>query len=95
MRRWFHGPEGPGSVKAQRLKIAYSFTPDLTLQSLVQYDSVSGSVSANTLLEWIIQPNRILHVVWNHGLTLNPNLLQGGQTQTGTSVIVKLDWGFF
>jgi len=95
VRRWFHGPEGPGSVKAQRLKIAYSFTPDLTLQSLVQYDSVSGSVSANTLLEWIIQPNRILHVVWNHGLTLNPNLLQGGQMQTGTSVTVKLDWGFF
>jgi hypothetical protein len=82
-------------VQAQRLSLAYSFTPDLTLQSLVQYDSVTRAVSANTMLEWIIQPNRILHVVWNHGLTLNPNLLQGHQTLTGTSVVVKLDWGFY
>jgi hypothetical protein len=92
---WFHGPQGRGSVQAQRLKLAYSFTPDLTLQSLVQYDSLTRAVSANTVLEWIIQPNRILHVVWNHGLTLNPNLLQGRQTVTGTSVVVKLDWGFY
>ncbi|MDE2451783.1 MAG: carbohydrate binding family 9 domain-containing protein [Gammaproteobacteria bacterium] len=92
---WFHGPEGRGAVRAQRLKLAYSFTPDLTLQGLVQYDSVTRSVSTNTLLEWIIRPNRILHVVWNHGLTLNPNLLQGRQTLTGTSVVVKLDWGFY
>lgn len=41
----------PPPLHAQRLKAAYSFTPDLTLQSLVQYDSVSGAVSANTLLE--------------------------------------------
>lgn len=92
---WFRGPEGRGSVHAQRLKVAWSFTPDLTLQSLVQYDSVSGAVSANTLLEWIIRPNRSLHVVWNHGLTLNPNLLQGRQTLAGTSVLAKLDWGFY
>ena len=90
----FHGPEGRGSVHAQRVEVAYSFTPDLTLQSLVQYDSVSGAVSANTLLEWIIRPDRLLDVVWNHGLTLNPNLLQGHQTPTGTGIVVKLDWGF-
>ena len=91
---WFRAPEGRGSVRAQRLKLAYSFTPDLTLQTLVQYDSVTRAVSANTLLEWIIRPNRILRVVWNHGLTLNPNLLQGQQTLTGTSVLVKVDWGY-
>ncbi|HEV2269065.1 MAG TPA: DUF5916 domain-containing protein [Steroidobacteraceae bacterium] len=92
---WFRSREGTGSVRAQRLNLAYSFTPDLTLQTLVQYDSVTRAVSTNALLEWIIQPNRILHVVWNHGLTLNPNLLQGRQTLTGTTVLVKLDWGFY
>jgi Domain of unknown function (DUF5916) len=92
---WFHGPQGRGSVRAQRLKLVYSFTPDLSLQSLVQYDSVSRAVSENTLLEWVIRPNRILHVVWNHGLTLNPNLLQGQQSLTGTTVLMKLQWGFF
>ena len=92
---WFHGPEGSGSVHAERLKVAYSFNPDLTLQALVQYDNVTRAVSTNALLEWIIRPNRTLHVVWNHGLTLNPNLLQGQQTVTGTSIVVKLDWGFY
>jgi len=92
---WFHGPQGRGSVRAQRLKLVYSFTTDLTLQALVQYDSVSGAVSENTLLEWIIRPNRVLHVVWNHGLTLNPNLLQGRQTLSGTTVLAKLEWGFY
>ncbi|HWF97676.1 MAG TPA: carbohydrate binding family 9 domain-containing protein [Steroidobacteraceae bacterium] len=91
----FHAPQGSGSVLAQQLKLAYSFDPDLTLQSIVQYDNVTRAVSANTLLEWIIRPNRILHVVWNHGLTLNPNLLQGGHSLSGTSVIVKLQWGFY
>jgi hypothetical protein len=47
------------------------------------------------LLEWIIRPNRVLHVVWNHGLTLNPNLLQERQTLSGTTALVKLDWGFY
>jgi hypothetical protein len=92
---WFHGPQGSGSVRAQQLKLVYSFTPDLSLQSLIQYDTVTRAVSTNTLLEWIIRPNRILHVVWNHGLTLNPNLLQGRQTLAGTTVLVKLDWGFY
>ncbi|MGH8200973.1 MAG: DUF5916 domain-containing protein [Steroidobacteraceae bacterium] len=92
---WFHGPQGSGSVRAQQLEAVYSFNPDLSLQSLIQYDTVTHAVATNTLLEWIIRPNRILHVVWNHGLTLNPNLLQGRQTLTGTTFLVKLDWGFY
>ncbi|HEY7887015.1 MAG TPA: carbohydrate binding family 9 domain-containing protein [Steroidobacteraceae bacterium] len=92
---WFYGPQGRGSVRAQQLKMVYSFTPDLSLQSLVQYDTVTRAVATNTILGWIIRPNRILHVVWDHGLTLNPNLLQGRQTLTGTTLLVKLDWGFY
>ena len=92
---WFHSREGDGAVLAQRLKLVYSFTPDLSLQTLVQYDNISHAVSENTLLEWIIRPNRVLHVVWNRGLTTNPNLLQGRQTLTGTTVLLKLQWGFF
>ncbi|MGH8290898.1 MAG: carbohydrate binding family 9 domain-containing protein [Steroidobacteraceae bacterium] len=91
---WFRSPEGRGSVRAQSLSLVYSFSPELSLQTLLQYDNVTRSLSSNTMLSWIIQPDRILHLVWNHGLTLNPNLLQGEQTVTGTSIVVKLDWGF-
>lgn len=36
--------------------------------------------------------NQIFYVVWSHGLTLNPNLLQGQQTVRGKTLVVKLAW---
>jgi hypothetical protein len=89
---WFHSPQGSGSVRAQRLNVAYSFSPSMSLSTLTQYD---GRVIANTLFEWIITPNRTLFVVWNHGTTLNPNLLQGGGAIGGDSAVIKLSWGFY
>jgi hypothetical protein len=92
---WFSSPQGSGSVRVQRLSLAYSFSPSMTLSTLTQYDNASGHVTANTLYQWIIAPNRTLFVVWNHGSTPNPNLLQGGRTVGGDSAIVKLSWGFY
>ena len=89
---WFYGPQGSGSVRAQRLSLAYSFSPSMTLSTLTQYDD---RVIANTLYEWIIAPNRTLFVVWNHGSTPNPNLLQGGRPIGGDSAVIKLSWGFY
>lgn len=89
----FSSPQGNGSVRAERLNINYSFTPNLTLSDLVQYDNISHSTSINARLQWYIRPNRILYVVWNHGLALNPNILQGAQIITGNTVVVKLVWG--
>jgi hypothetical protein len=92
---WFNSPQGGGSVRAQRLSLAYSFSPSMTLSTLTQYDNVHGQVTANTLYQWIIAPNRTLFVVWNHGSTPDPNLLQGGRTIGGDTAIVKLAWGFY
>jgi hypothetical protein len=64
-------------VRAQSLSLVYSFSPNVSLQTLLQYDNVRRSVSSNMMFSWIIQPNRVLHLVWNPDLTLNPNLLQG------------------
>jgi hypothetical protein len=89
---WFYSPQGNGSVRAQRLSVAYSFSPSMTISTLTQYDR---RVIGNTLYKWIIAPNRTLFVVWNHGATLNPNLLQGGGTVGGDSAVVKLSWGFY
>ena len=92
---WFSSPQGSGSVRAQRLSLAYSFSPSMTLSTLTQYDNASGQVTSNTLYQWIIAPNRTLYVVWNHGSTPNPNLLQGGGPISGDSAVVKLSWGFY
>ncbi|MGH8398149.1 MAG: DUF5916 domain-containing protein [Gammaproteobacteria bacterium] len=92
---WVHTPEGSGILRVAQLNLGYSFTPNLTLSTLTQYNNISHTTSENAILQWNIQPDRILYVVWNHGLTLNPNLLQGTQTITGNTVVVKLAWGFY
>jgi len=73
--------------------MTYSFSPTLTLSSLVQYDNASRREVVNTLLKWFIRPNRIFYAAWNHGSTLDPNVLQGGRSQSGNSVLVKVVWG--
>lgn len=89
----FWSPQGNGSVRAERLEVSYSFTPNVTLSDLIQCNNISHSTSVFARLQWYLRPNRVLYVVLNHGLTLNPNLLQGRQTITGNSVVVKLMWG--
>lgn len=92
---WVYTPTGNGILRFSQMSIGYSFTPDLTLSTLTQYNNISHNTSENAILQWNIQPDRILYVVWNHGLTLNPNLLQGTQTITGNTVVVKLVWGIY
>lgn len=92
---WVYTPQGNGIVRVSELNLGYSFTPDLTLSTLTQYNNISHTVSENAILQWNIQPDRIFYTVWNHGLTMNPNLLQGQQTIAGNTLIVKLAWGFY
>lgn len=92
---WIYTPQGNGIVRVSELNLGYSFTPDVTLSTLTQYNNISRNVSENAILQWIIQPDRIFYFVWNHGLTLNPNLLQGQQIITGNTVVAKLVWGIY
>ncbi len=92
---WIYTPQGNGILRVTELTAGYSFTPDLTLSTLTQYNNVSHTTSENAILQWNIAPDRTFYAVWNHGLTLNPNLLQGQQTITGNVVLVKMVWGFY
>ncbi len=92
---WVYGTQSDGTLRVTELTMNYSFTPDLTLSTLTQYNSVSHTTSENAILQWNIEPDRTFYVVWNHGLTLNPNLLQGQQTVTGNTLLAKLVWGFY
>lgn len=92
---WAYTPTGNGILRFAQMRLNYSFTPNLTLSTLTQYNNVSHTTSENAILQWNIQPDRIFYLVWNHGLTLNPNLLQGTQTITGDTLVAKLVWGFY
>lgn len=92
---WLYTPTGNGELRFAQLGLNYSFTPDLTLSTLTQYNNISNTTSENLILQWNILPNRTFYFVYNHGLTLNPNLLQGTQTITGNTVVAKLVWGIY
>lgn len=92
---WVQSPHGNGVLREAGLNLNYSFTPDLTLATLTQYDNISHGYSENAILQWNIQPDRTFYAIWNHGLTTNPNLLQGQQSVAGNTVTVKLVWGFY
>ncbi len=56
------------------VRAALNFSPDLQLNSYVQYDNESQSVGTNTRLRWTFDPLGDLFVVYNHGLsTLGPS----------------------
>ena len=48
-------------------RIQYSFTPDLTLFNLIQYDDISNSIGVNSRLQWEYKPGAKKFFVVNHG----------------------------
>ena len=87
-------PEGNFIQRLWQLRAAYSFSPNLFLQSFLQYDSISRNVGMNSILRWTIRPGRDFFVVWNRGW-LSPIEGGAGRLQTmGDELIVKLRWTF-
>ena len=84
-------PQGDFIIRLTQIDAAYSFTPNLSLATFVQRDSITRETGINARLQWIIQPGRELFVVFNHGI--EPQLADLGQAPpTGNAVIVKLRW---
>ena len=48
-------------------RIQYSFTPDLTLFNLIQYDDISNSIGVNSRLQWEYKPGAKMFFVVNQG----------------------------
>lgn len=87
--------EGSFVQRLWQLKGAYSWNPNLSLSSFIQYDTESQNVGVNTRLRWTIRPGNDFFVVWNrgwqrvirdpHDLNLVPN---------SEEVVIKLRWTF-
>jgi len=75
-----------------QLKAAYSFTPDLSLDSFVQYDSTIGHTGINTRLHWIIAPGRDFFLVLNHGIEASVTDPLARSTPISNAIIAKLRW---
>ena len=51
----------------------YSFSPDVSWSSLVQYDSESRLLGAQSRFRWILKPGNDLFVVVNRGWVRTPD----------------------
>ena len=77
-----------------QLKAAWSFSPDLSLSSFVQYDTSVDQLGFNTRLHWSISADKDLYVVWNRNWRESVMQLQPGTPDVADTVIVKLAWNF-
>ena len=59
---------GDFTTQIARLRYRFSFTPDLSWNSFVQWDNVSETVGINTRLRWIPEPGREVFLVFNQTL---------------------------
>ncbi len=62
---WEHFDDSVINLVSGRFQ--YSFTPDLTLYNLVQYDDISHSIGLNSRLQWEYKPGAKMFLVLNQG----------------------------
>ena len=61
----FELPGGDFTVNVGRLRATYSFTPNMSIQALVQYDDRSDVVATNLRFAWLQSASAGLYLVYN------------------------------
>ena len=84
-------PGGDFKVDLARVRLSYSFTPSISIQTLVQYNSRDDVVAANVRFAWLQSANSGLYLVYNEvdelsGLNL-PN--SGYERENARQFILK------
>jgi hypothetical protein len=79
-------PQGDFAEDVLGLKLSCTFSPDLTLDSFVQYDTESDSLGTNTRLRWDFTPASQLFFVVNYNF-LDP---QGSFSGDGYETTIKI-----
>lgn len=77
-------PNGEFTANLARLRLSYSFTPKMLLQTLVQYNERSDAIGTNLRFSWLQSASSGLHLVYNE---LDER--GEGAPPTGREIIVK------
>ena len=90
-----HMPEGNFVKDLVGTRLRMNFSPDLQLTSLLQYDSESRTLGANTRLRWTFRPLGELFVVYNHNLrTRDPLTFRNELGFASSQLLVKAQYAF-
>jgi hypothetical protein len=71
-------------------KLRLNLSPDLQLNSFVQYDSEDGSIGSNTRLRWTFHPRGDVFLVYNHNL----REIQDRWQRDSNELLVKAQYTF-
>lgn len=83
-------PTGNFDVVVGLARMNFAFTPNLSWNTVVQYDNVSETAGVNSRLKWIIKPGSQVFLVLNYGFDA-----EDGRFQTlSTDITTKVVWTF-
>ncbi|GMR22999.1 MAG: hypothetical protein BMS9Abin37_1389 [Acidobacteriota bacterium] len=71
-------------------RVRLNISPDLQLNSFIQYDNISNSIGSNTRLRWTFRPEGDLFVIYNN----NVNRFGDRWRREADGLIVKLQYMF-
>jgi Domain of unknown function (DUF5916) len=86
-------PAGNFTTQQYQGRLQLNASPNLTVASLVQYDTESRALGSNTRLRWTYSPNGDLFVVYNLN-TANRLAPRRGWELDTTELLVKLQYAF-
>jgi hypothetical protein len=77
-------------TRLARVRVNFSFTPDLSWNTFAQYDNLTDTIGINSRVRWIIVPGSEFYVVFNQDLLANDWTITRGRTEP----LAKLVWTF-
>jgi len=83
-------PSGNFVVHIASLIVDVQFTPRLSWNSFIQFDSDSDNIGINTRLRWIIEPGREFFLILNQGIVIDGDDWKRGETEPRA----KIGWTF-
>ena len=83
-------PQGDFDLTIVGTKVRLNLSPDLQLNSFLQYDTADSTFGTNTRLRWTFHPRGDLFVIYNHNL----RELESRWRKEGNELLVKLQYTF-
>ncbi len=83
-------PQGHFDVRIAAAKVVYTFSPDLQVSMLGQYDNLSSELGVNFRLKWIVQPGNEVFFIVNQGYDTSLDRFRPTENETS----MKAAWTF-
>ena len=83
-------PSGDFTQELVSMRLRINFSPDLQVNSFVQYDNESRLMGTNTRLRWTFRPQGDLFFVYNHNIANRP----GNWDLESNQLLVKVQYAF-